>query len=64
MRKRIYPDGKKAVGRTAEQGDVIKLFLAEETIENFIDSSQFSKKKAVLCKKTDSGKEGTVRYLI
>mgnify|MGYP000161099265 FL=1 len=64
-KKNITLNGKKAVGNEQlKQGDVIKLFLAEETIENFIDHSQFSKKKSVLCKKTDSGKEGTVRYLI
>ena len=67
MRKNeYYPrmEKKQLEMNSMKQGDVIKLFLAEETIENFIDHSQFSKKKSVLCKKTDSGKEGTVRYLI
>lgn len=64
-KKNITLNGKKAVGNEQlKQGDVIKLFLAEETIENFIDHSQFSKKKASSARKTDSGKEGTVRYLI
>ena len=43
-KKNITLNGKKAVGNEQlKQGDVIKLFLAEETIENFIDHSQFSK---------------------
>lgn len=36
---------------------MIKLFLAEETIENFIDYSQFSKKKASSVKKQTAGKK-------
>lgn len=48
-KKNITLNGKKAVGNEQlKQGDVIKLFLAEETIENFIDHSQFSKKKRPL----------------
>ena len=57
--KRILPStGKKAVGNEQlKQGDVIKLFLAEETIENFIDHSQFSKKKASSARKQTAGKK-------
>lgn len=36
---------------------MIKLFLAEETIENFIDHSQFSKKKASSARKQTAGKK-------
>ena len=57
-KKNITLNGKKAVGNEQlKQGDVIKLFLAEETIENFIDHSQFSKKKASSAKKQTAGKK-------
>lgn len=57
-KKNITLNGKKAVGNEQlKQGDVIKLFLAEETIENFIDHSQFSKKKASSARKQIAGKK-------
>ena len=57
-KKNITLNGKKAVGNEQlKQGDVIKLFLAEETIENFIDHSQFSKKKASSARKQTAGKK-------
>lgn len=57
-KKNITLNGKKAAGNEQlKQGDVIKLFLAEETIENFIDHSQFSKKKASSARKQTAGKK-------